>query len=261
MQMTESQRNAALALRRARIDRTPIARISETHGIAGVDAAYAIAAFNVAERVAGGARLVGKKVGLTSRAVQQQLGVNEPDFGILFDDMQFLDGDAIPMDRLVQPKAEAEVAFIVTKDLTVTAPTYGEFISAIGYAVPALEIVDSAIKDWNLTLVDTVADNASCGLFVLGNQPLSLGQVSLGELGLQFERNGRIESVGSGAACLAHPLRAAYWLSRTMAERGDGLRTGEVILSGALGPMVAVKTGDYLQARIGSLGSVSCHMV
>lgn len=252
---------AADALRQARDSRRPIGRISESHGVSGIDQAYAVAALNTRQRIAAGARVVGRKVGLTSQAVQQQLGVDQPDFGVLFDDMEYLDGDAVPMSRLLQPKAEAEVAFVVGRDLSGATPSYAEFLAALAYALPALEIVDSAIADWKLTLVDTVADNASCGLFVLGNQPLAIGDVALGEVGLQLERNGQVASVGGGAACLGHPLRAAYWLARTMAALGSGLRAGEVILSGALGPMVPVAAGDALHARIGALGGVGCRMV
>ncbi|GAC1421152.1 MAG: 2-keto-4-pentenoate hydratase [Burkholderiaceae bacterium] len=252
---------AAQALRTARDHRQPIPRISETYGISGLDNAYAVAAINTEARIAAGARVVGKKVGLTSKSVQAQLGVDQPDFGVLFDDMEFLDGDAVPMSRLIQPKAEAEVAFVVGRDLSGVVPSYGEFLASLAYALPALEIVDSAIADWKLTLIDTVADNASCGFYVLGNQPMTIGQVSLSELGLQLDKNGHTESVGSSAACLGHPLRAAHWLARTMAERGEGLRVGEIILSGALGPMVSVQAGDQLNARIGALGSVSCRMV
>lgn len=251
---------AAAALREARERRTPIGRISESHGISGLDNAYAVAAINTQSRIAAGARIVGKKVGLTSKAVQQQLGVDQPDFGVLFADMEILDGEEVTMSRLIQPKAEAEVAFVVGRDLSGEAPSYSAFLASLAYALPALEIVDSAISDWKLTLVDTVADNASCGMYVLGNQPVSIGQVSLGELGLQLDKNGRTESIGSGAACLGHPLRAAYWLARTMAQRGEGLKAGEVILSGALGPMVPVTAGDQLNARIGALGSVACRM-
>lgn len=260
MLSVEALNAAALALREARRTRTPIARISETHGIAGLDNAYAVAAINTAERLRSGARVVGKKVGLTSRAVQQQLGVDQPDFGVLFDDMEFLDGDAVPMARLIQPKAEAEVAFVVGRDLASPRPAYAEFLSALAYAVPAIEIVDSAIENWKLTLVDTVADNASCGLYVLGNQPMAIGGLSLAEVGLQMDINGKTVSVGGGAACLGHPLRAAYWLALIMCERGEGLRAGEVILSGALGPMAGVQAGDQIAARIGALGSVGCRM-
>ena len=165
------------------------------------------------------------------------------------------------MSRLMQPKVEAEVAFVIGSDLTSTSPSWAEFVNSIAYALPALEIVDSAISDWKISLVDTVADNASCGLYVLGDQPVALGSISLGALAMQMRINGQVASVGTGAACLGHPLRAAYWLAQTMATLGNGLRAGEVILSGALGPMVAVGAGCAVEADLGALGSVSCHMV
>lgn len=251
---------AASALLKARQDRQTIGRISESHGIAGIDAAYAVAEINTQARIAWGARVVGMKVGLTSRAVQQQLGVDQPDFGILFDDMEFLSGQSIPMSRLIQPKVEAEVAFVMARDLPGGMPSYAEFLSCIAYALPAIEVVDSVITDWKITLVDTVADNASSGLFVLGDQPLSVGHLALGEIGMQMEKNGETVSIGTGAACLGHPLRAAFWLARTMAARGSSLHAGQVILSGALGPMVAVSAGDQIVAQIGALGRVSCRM-
>jgi 2-keto-4-pentenoate hydratase len=260
MNITPEVQDAAQLLRNARATRVPIGRISESHNITSIDAAYAVAAVNTSARVQSGARIVGKKVGLTSKAVQQQLGVDQPDFGVLFDDMEFLDGSDVPMSRLIQPKVEAEVAFVVGRDLVSPRPSYAEFLAALAYAVPAIEIVDSAIEGWKLTLVDTVADNASCGLYVLGNQPGPIGAVALGEIGLQMDVNGRTVSVGSGAACLGHPLRAAYWLAQVMGAKGEGLRAGEVILSGALGPMVVVNGGDLVTARIGALGNVSCRM-
>ncbi|HEX5805782.1 MAG TPA: fumarylacetoacetate hydrolase family protein [Macromonas sp.] len=251
---------AAQALRESRASGTPIPPISQTYGIAGLDAAYAVAELNTQARLAEGHRIVGLKVGLTSVAVQQQLGVDQPDFGILFDDMEFLNGQAIPTARLMQPKIEAEIAFVVGRDLQGKAPSYAEFLAALDYALPALEIVDSAIANWKITLVDTVADNASCGLYVLGDQPVPVGQLPLGELGMTLSKNGQTASVGTGAACLGHPLRAAYWLARTMVERGQGLKAGQIILSGALGPMVPVVQGDLIHASIGALGSVSCQM-
>ena len=261
--MTESVAAAAAAqaIRQARAERRTIARISETHGIAGLDAAYAVAEINTRERLAEpGRRIVGLKVGLTSKAVQQQLGVDQPDFGLLFDDMEYLDGSSVPMARLIQPKVEAEVAFVVGRDLPDHAPTWSEFVSAVAYALPALEIVDSVIQDWKITLVDTVADNASSALYVLGDQPVAIGSLDLGGLGMQMSVNGSVASVGTGAACLGHPLRAAHWLACTMAARGQPLAARQVVLSGALGPMVALKGGDLVHARIGALGSVSCRM-
>lgn len=252
---------AAAALFRARLERKPIARVSETYGIAGLDDAYAVAECVTQQRLGRGRRVVGMKVGLTSKSVQQQLGVDQPDFGRLFDDMEILNGDTVPFSRLLQPKVEAEVAFTVARDLPGKAPTYGEFLACLGHALPAIEIVDSAIAEWKITLVDTVADNASSGLYVLGDQPVAVGDLSLGALGAELRKNGQSVSVGAGAACLGHPLRAAYWLARTMAERGQGLMQGQVILSGALGPMVPVAAGDLVQASLGALGDVSFRMV
>ena len=262
--MTDSSKaiqQAAEALAQARASRHPIPPVSASHGISGLDAAYAVAELNTLVRLESGRRIVGLKVGLTSRAVQQQLGVDQPDFGILFDDMEFLNGQEVPMARLLQPKVEAEVAFVVGRDIVGAAPTYSEFLGCLSHALPAIEIVDSAIADWKISLVDTVADNASSGLYVLGDQPVQLGALSLGEIGMQMTKNGQPVSIGTGAACLGHPLRAAYWLARTMAGRGQGLRQGQVILSGALGPMVPVAAGDLVQANIGALGEVSCRMV
>lgn len=253
--------NAAQAIREARAQRRTIARVSETHGIAGLAQAYQVAEINTAARLAEpGRRVVGLKVGLTSKAVQQQLGVDQPDFGVLFDDMEYLDGDTIPMARLIQPKVEAEVALVVGADLAGGTLSWSEFLRGLACALPALEIVDSVIQDWKITLVDTVADNASSALYVLGNQPVDVGRLDLVALGMQMAINGQTVSVGTGAACLGHPLRAAYWLARTMAERGQSLKAGQVILSGALGPMVPLQAGDAVHAAMGALGSVSCRM-
>ena len=258
---SEAIQQAAQALALARANRHPIAPVSTSYGIASLDAAYAVAEVNTRIRLESGRRIVGLKVGLTSKAVQQQLGVDQPDFGVLFDDMEFLNGQDVPTARLMQPKVEAEIAFVVGRDVTGSTPSYSEFLTCLSYALPAIEIVDSAIADWKISLVDTVADNASSGLYVLGDQPVSIGAISLGALGMQMDKNGQSVSTGSGAACLGHPLRAAFWLARTMAARGQGLRQGQVILSGALGPMVPVAAGDLVQASVGGLGSVSCRFI
>ncbi|TGL33762.1 2-keto-4-pentenoate hydratase [Leptospira koniambonensis] len=254
-------RFAASALLEARRTRKPIQPITETYGIRGLEISYEIAKINNLERLKTGAKEIGKKIGLTSKAVQLQLGVDQPDFGALFSDMEYLDSDEVPTSKLLQPKVEAEVAFVLAREITERIPSYGEFLNSILYALPALEIVDSAIENWKIKLEDTVADNASCGLFVLGNQPVSLGNLDLAGTGMFLRKNGNIESVGSGAACLNHPLRAAYWLAKNLIERGQGLKEGEIILSGALGPMVSVQSGDDLDAEIKGLGRVSCKMV
>ena len=256
----DNLQSAALVLRQAREDRVPVPPISATHGIVTLADAYAVAEINTRHRLGAGRRMVGLKVGLTSKAVQQQLGVDQPDFGVLFDDMEYLHDQQVPMSRLIQPKVEAEVALVVGRDVTTLAPTYSEFLSALDFALPAIEIVDSAIANWKITLADTVADNASSGLYVLGSQPVPVAGLALDALGMTLCKNGNAASLGTGAACLGHPLRAAYWLACTMAQRGQGLRAGQVLLSGALGPMVPVIAGDLVQVHLGALGDVACRM-
>lgn len=256
--MSDKIQQAAQALRASRESRKPIPPVSGSHGILSIQDAYAVADINHRQQLAAGARLVGMKVGLTSKVVQQQLGVDQPDFGLLFDHMEFLNNDVIPMDRLIQPKVEAEIAFVVGRDLAAERISYSEFLSSIEFALPAIEIVDSAIADWKISLADTVADNASSALYVLGDQPVAIGRDSLADLGMTLKKNGHVASIGSGAACLGHPLRAAYWLACTMAERNVPLQRGQVILSGALGPMVPVQSGDVIDVQIASLGNVSC---
>lgn len=254
-------KSAASALWEARESGKPIPPISQTYGIQGLEISYEISKINHLERLKTGVKEIGKKIGLTSRAVQIQLGVDQPDFGTLFSDMEYLDSDEIPTSRLLQPKVEAEVAFVLARDIEGNMPSYGEFVNSILYALPALEIVDSAIENWKIRLEDTVADNASCGVFVLGNQPIALGNLDLAGVGMTLRKNGKVESVGSGSACLNHPIRAAYWLSKNLIERGQGLRAGEVVLSGALGPMVSVQSGENIDAEITGLGRVSCRMI
>jgi len=247
---------AALALRTARSARQAIEQVSVSFGIREIDEAYQVSELNRQYRVEQGRRVVGKKIGLTSKAVQAQLGVAQPDFGFLFDDMEFLNGQTIDATTLIQPKAEAEIAFVVQHKLVGQRPSYAEFLAALGYALPAIEIVDSAIADWKITITDTIADNASSALYVLGDQPVPVAQLALHELGMVLQKNGQTVSTGVGAACLGHPLRAAYWLACEMIARGHGLQAGEIILSGALGPMVSIQTGDCIHAQIQGLGHV-----
>jgi 2-keto-4-pentenoate hydratase len=259
--MTDERiRLAASALREARRTRTTIARISETFDIGGVDAAYAIAEVNTRATLAAGQQIVGKKIGLTSKVVQHQLGVDQPDFGVLFDDMEFLTGAVLPGDRLIQPKAEAEIAFIFGRDLNDEVISWGRFLQGIEYALPAIEIVDSVIKDWKITLVDTIADNASCGVYVLGDTPRRISDIDLAASPMRCTINGSVASEGTGAACLGNPLYAAWWLAKMLAARGQPLRAGDVVLSGALGPMVAVTKGAEINVQIGGFGPVSCRI-
>ncbi|HUG21897.1 2-keto-4-pentenoate hydratase [Piscinibacter sp.] len=227
-------------------------------GMPGLDAAgaYAIQRLNTEHRMQEGRRVVGCKVGLTARAVQAQLGVDQPDFGMLFDDMGFGDAEPVPMAGLHQPKVEAEVAFVLGRDLAMERPGHVDVIKAIDHLLPAIEIVGSRIAGWNIRFVDTVADNASAGAYVLGSTPVRLADLDLRLCGMIVTRRGEPVSVGAGAACLGNPLNAVVWLARTMAGLGHPLRAGDLVLSGALGPMVAVQPGDVFDARFNGLGSV-----
>ncbi len=223
---------------------------------ADLDAAYAVQQINTDRGLAAGRRLVGRKIGLTSLVVQKQLGVDQPDFGMLFADMAFNDGEEIPWSRLMQARCEAEVALVMAHDLVDEQPTVVDLIDAVAYALPAIEIVGSRIANWDIRITDTIADNASSGLYVLGQQPVKLADVDLRLAGMTLERRGEAVSFGAGVACLGHPLNAARWLARTLVRVGSPLRAGDVVLTGALGPMVPVQPGDVFDARIEGLGSV-----
>ncbi len=221
-----------------------------------VAAAYAVQECITRERLAAGARLVGRKTGLTAKTVQKQLGVDQPDFGMLFDFMAVPDGETVAAAQLIAPRCEAEVAFVMADDIDLERPTMVDLLEAIAYALPAIEIVDSRIANWDIGIVDTIADNASSGLFVLGNRPVAVEDLDLRLCGMSLQKNGTGVSYGAGAACLGSPLTALLWLARTMHASSRPLQAGDVVLSGALGPMVAAAAGDLFEARIGGLGSV-----
>jgi len=222
-----------------------------------VDGAYAVQNVNTEFWKNQGRKIVGRKIGLTSPAVQKQLGVDQPDFGVLFEDMEVLSGSHIPADRLIQPKAEAEVAMVLGKDIDFEDCTAEQIAEAVDYASCAIEIVDSRVADWKITFADTVADNGSSALFVLGKDKHKLKGLDLYSCGMVLEENGNIASIGAGAACLGHPLNAAAWLARTLVKRGQNLKAGDVLLTGALGPMVTLTSGAQITAHIGGLGSCS----
>ncbi|SEE98899.1 2-keto-4-pentenoate hydratase [Streptomyces sp. 3213] len=222
----------------------------------GLETAYAVQQLSVRRGLDAGRRIVGRKIGLTSPAVQRQLGVDRPDFGALFADMAVPDGGEVPVGRLLQPKVEAEVALVLGRDLPHPECTIVDVLRAVDFALPALEIVDSRVRNWDISLVDTVADNASCGLYVLGGTPVPLTAVDLRSVTMTMSRNGETVSEGTGADCLGSPLTAAVWLASALAERGDPLRAGDLVLTGALGPMTPAAPGDTFEAHISDLGSV-----
>jgi 2-keto-4-pentenoate hydratase len=228
-------------------------------GLAPTDAAgaYAVQALNTRLWQQAGRLISGRKVGLTAKAVQAQLGVDQPDFGVLFQDMCIQDGGLLRRSQVIQPKAEAEVALVLGRDLFGEAADEATVLAACDYCVAAIEIVDSRIADWKITFADTVADNGSSAYYVLGQDRKRLDGLDLYTCGMVLEVNGAVASTGVGAACLGHPLAAAAWLVRTLAANGEGLHAGDVVLTGALGPMVPVAAGDRVEAKVGGLGSVS----
>ena len=247
---------AAGRLERAGITGVACAPVADLLGPSDIAAAYQVQRTLTDRRLAGGARIIGRKIGLTSAAVQRQIGVDRPDFGVLFDDMRYPDGAEIPISRLLQPKAEAEVAFLLERDLL--AATDAETVrAAVALAFPALEIVDSRIADWRIGITDTVADNASSGVFVIGAHGAALAEVEPAEVTMTMTRNGLVASQGTGLDCLGDPLHALAWLAATAIEFGIPLRAGDLVLSGALGPMVTVLPGDVFEADIEPLGRVT----
>ncbi|MFE4016926.1 2-keto-4-pentenoate hydratase [Streptomyces sp. NPDC059101] len=245
---------AARQLLAAHATRTPCDPVRDL--IDGVDEAYAVQEILARSWLAAGRRPVGRKIGLTSRSVQRQLGVESPDFGVLFSDMAVPDGAEVPAGAVLQPRAEAEVALVLERDLTHERHTVADVLRATAFALPAIEVVGSRIRDWDITLTDTIADNASCGMYVLGNRPSRLADLDLRLCGMVLERRGEQVSTGAGAACLGHPLNAAIWLADTLVRCGRPLRAGDTVLTGALGPMVRTAPGDVLEARIEGLGDV-----
>lgn len=222
-----------------------------------VDGAYVVQEINTRFWVDQGRRIVGRKAGLTAKAVQIQLGVDQPDFGVLFDDMEIADGGTLDPERCLQPKAEAEIAFVLGKDLLSSDTTPEQVAAAVATVHAAIEIVDSRIADWKIAFADTVADNGSSAFFVLAGDGLPLAGLDLEGAAMTMEINGGVVSTGIGAAALGNPLNAAAWLARTLASRGEPLKAGDILLAGALGPMVALTSGDYVRAIVGGIGEVS----
>lgn len=238
-------------LYKAELDKTPITPIRKAfQHERDIEAAYEIQQLITQKKTAEGAKIIGKKIGLTSFAVQEQLGVNEPDFGILIDRMQIENHGKLDAEALMQPKAEAEWAFILKHDLDADDLDLDNIKDAIDYAQVAIEIVGSRIENWNIKITDTIADNASASHFVLGDQKVDLSAIDLENCRMQLYKNDELVSEGTGKACMGNPLNAVIWLAKTMQKRQQPLMAGDIILSGALGPMVKLLQGDIIMAKI-----------
>ena len=219
--------------------------------------AYAVQEINTRLWEDQGRRIVGRKAGLTAEAVQRQLGVDQPDFGVLFQDMRVADGGKLDPARTIQPKAEAEIAFVLGVDLPSRTTTPEQVAEVVASVHAAIEIVDSRIADWKITFADTVADNGSSAFFVLADKGLPVAGLDLAGAQMRMSVNGEIASTGVGAAVMGNPLNAAAWLARTLAERGEPLKAGDILLAGALGPMVTLTPGDEIRTEIAGIGACS----
>jgi 2-keto-4-pentenoate hydratase len=248
---------AAARLHDAAASQQPCPPVRDLIGRDDLQSAYAVQRRNADARAAAGAEVVGRKIGLTSPVVQAQLGVDQPDFGVLFDDMAYANGAEVPADAVMQPRVEAEVAFVLKADLADGDLDAAQVRDAVDYAVAALEVCGSRIAGWDISFGDTVADNASAGAYVLGTDHRTLDELVPAEVEMTMSVDDQEVSTGNGAACLGDPVNALVWLARQARDLGEPLRAGQVVLSGALGPMKPIEPGAQVAAHITGLGSVS----
>lgn len=237
--------------------RTPVPPLTETADGLTLDDAYAIQQLQISSRLAGGAAIAGYKVGLTSEPMRQQFGVTEPDFGHLLTDMAYPADSSVPVSAFLQPRAEPEIALVLGGTLRGPRLSVSDIIAATAYAVPAIEIIDSRIANWKISLLDTVADNASSGGYVIGQSPVPVDRLDLSLTGCVLRHNGRIVATGAGAAVLGSPLHAATWLANELIGRGAELEPGHIILTGSITASIPVAPGDAVTASFDRLGSVT----
>jgi 2-oxopent-4-enoate/cis-2-oxohex-4-enoate hydratase len=248
-------------LYQALVGRTPVDPLTDREPGITLEDAYQIQLRMIQRRVDAGESIVGKKIGVTSKVVMDMLKVNQPDFGQMTSGMVLNEGEPIRVDTLIAPRAEAEVAFILQRDLQGPGVTAADVLRATDCVMPCFEIVDSRIKDWKIKIQDTVADNASCGVLTLGGQRKSPRQLDLALAGMVLDKNGEVISTSTGAAVQGSPVNAVAWLANTLGRLGIGLKAGEVILSGSQSPLVPVKAGDSLYCSVGGLGSTSVRFI
>ncbi|MBV1877757.1 MAG: fumarylacetoacetate hydrolase family protein [Pseudomonadales bacterium] len=256
--MNESQlEQTSSALFNAWKDVSTIAPLTETNPDLSIAEAYRIQQMLETSRLAAGSKIIGRKIGVTSQAVMDMLGVNQPDYGTLFDDMAFERGATIDTSTLVQPRAEGEIAFVLKRSLQGPGVTAADVLAATEGVMACFEIVDSRIADWKIKIQDTIADNASCGVFVLSDRLVPVENLNLYSCGMVLEKNGQIAGLGAGAATMGSPVNAVVWLANTLGSLGIELKAGEIILSGALSAMLDATAGDFFRMEIGGIGECS----
>lgn len=245
----------------ALINRKAVAPLTDREAEITIEDAYQIQQRMIQRRLDAGETIIGKKIGVTSKVVMDMLKVSQPDFGMMTSGMVFNEGESIDTSTMIAPRAEAEVAFVLKSDLMGPGVTAADVLRATDFVVPCFEIVDSRIQDWKIKIQDTVADNASCGVLVLGGRRKSPADIDLALAGMVLEKNGEIISTSTGAAVQGSPVNAVAWLANTLGNLGIGLKAGEVILSGSQSPLVPVKAGDSLVCTVGGLGGTSVRFI
>ncbi|RQG93539.1 2-keto-4-pentenoate hydratase [Natrarchaeobius chitinivorans] len=250
----ETRDQLATSLYEALETTDPIDRPTDTYDLT-IEDAYAVQSAFIDRRLDDGASVVGHKIGLTSDGIQNQLGVSEPDFGRLLDSM-FVDGRTIPSENLIAPRVEPEIGFLIGEDLEPPV-SYLDVLAATEFVVPVLEVIDSRVRDWDIQIQDTIADNASSALYLTGETRSDVDDVDLSLEGVKLYRNGTLESSGVGAAVLDHPARAVAWLANTLAELDETLEAGQFILSGSVTPAVDVEPGDVITVEFTSIGTLT----
>lgn len=254
---SSTRSSVAQELAEAYSSRTAVDPLSERYPDMTVEDSYAIQLLQIEGRLAAGRRVIGHKVGLTSAAMQRQLGVNQPDYGHITDDMIFLEHAAIPFSTYLQPRIEPEIAFVLKAPLKGPGVTVPQALAAIDFVLPALEIIDSRIRDWKIGILDTIADNASSGGIVLGSTPVGVGDVDLRLSGCVLYRNGEVAGTGAGGAVLGSPITSLVWLANTVGPLGITLEAGHVVLPGSQTASFPVGPGDSFTAQFGGIGSVT----
>jgi len=248
---------AADLLTEARLRRAPIPPLSEQYTDMTVEDAYDIQQLQTEQALATGRSIKGRKIGLTSRVMQHQLGVAEPDYGVLFADMFYAEHEPIPTSAFLQPRIEPEIAFVLGCDLAGPGTTVVDALRAVDMVLPALEIIDSRVSDWQISITDTIADNASAGGVVLGSTPVRIQDVDLRLIGCNLLGNGVVVATGAGGAVLGSPVLALVWLANVLGQHGVGLSEGDVVLPGSVTAAQQVRAGDTWSAQFGELGWVT----